>query len=72
MRWGIITGIDRRSVNELVRESSMWKDWCPLCGMRFIAVTVEDLVALIIHHLDDGICENHFQPLQAALGDDHF
>ena len=50
----------------------MFRDWCPLCGRRFIASTPERVVEMINEHIEDGSCEAKFRPLEEALADDRF
>jgi len=55
----------------------MFKDWCPLCGARFQAETMEQLAKEIVEHTkedEDGEseCSRNFKPLSEALKDDHY
>lgn len=55
----------------------MWGDWCPLCGRRFQANTLEELCQQILDHMEEkngekSECEKNFRPLEVALADDHY
>jgi len=55
----------------------MFVDWCPLCGKRFKAETPDELINLILKHLEEGEdgkseCEKNWKPLKEVLADDHY
>jgi hypothetical protein len=47
------------------------KDFCPLCGSRFLAKSTTGLFNLIMEHNKDW-CEKHFIPFSEAIKDDCF
>lgn len=48
----------------------VFRDFCPLCGSRFLGGTPEEVIKKIIDHMDSGYCEQHFVPWEVALRTD--
>ena len=47
----------------------IYRDFCPLCGYRFIGDCIDKVMNKIESHIEDGTCERNWRSWSTAIVD---